>query len=71
MKPNDPKSQYSDIRLWVEEGFWLPGKIELYESGGEVVNIIELKDIKLNKGMSDKLFIFDVPRGIEVIEPFK
>ena len=71
LKPNDPNSQYSDIRLWVEEGFWLPGKIELYESGGEVVNIIELKDIKLNKGMSDKLFIFDVPRGIEVIEPFK
>lgn len=69
--PKDPKSQYSDIRLWVEEGFWLPGRIELYESGGEVVNVIELKDIKLNKGMSDKLFIFDVPRGVEVIEPLK
>lgn len=69
--PNDPKSQYSDIRLWVEEGFWLPGRIELYESDGEVVNVIELKNIRLNKGMSDKLFVFDVPRGVEVIEPFK
>jgi len=69
--PKDPKSQYSDIRLWVEEGFWLPGRIELYESGGEVVNVIELKNIKLNKGMSDKLFIFDVPRGVEIIEPLK
>lgn len=71
LQPRDTKSQYSNIRLWVEEGFWLPGVIELYESGGEVVNIIELKNIKLNKGMSDKLFIFDVPRGVEVIEPLK
>lgn len=69
--PKDPKSQYCDIRLWVEDGFWLPVRIELYESEGEVVNIIELKNIKLNKSMSDKLFIFDVPRGVEVIEPFK
>ena len=71
LKPNDQKSQYSDIRLWVEDGFWLPNRIELYESGGEVVNIVELKDIKLNKGLSDKLFIFDVPRGVEVVEPLK
>lgn len=69
--PRDPKSQYSDVRLWVEEGLWLPGRIELYESEGEIVNVIELNNIKLNKGMSDKIFIFDVPRGVEVVEPFK
>ena len=71
LQPKDPKAQYSDIRLWVEEGVWLPSRIELYESQGEVVNVIELKNIKLNKGMSDKLFVFDVPRGVEVIELFK
>lgn len=71
LQPKDPKSQYSDIRLWIEEGFWLPGQIELYESQGEIINTIELKDIKLNKSISDKLFVFDVPRGIEVIEPLK
>ncbi|MBI5678402.1 MAG: outer membrane lipoprotein carrier protein LolA [Planctomycetes bacterium] len=71
LQPKDPKAQYSGIRLWVEEGVWLPGRIELYESQGEVVNVIELKNIKLNKGMSDKLFTFDVPRGVEVVELFK
>src|SRR3990167_1773509 len=71
LQPKDPKAQYSDIPLWVEEGVWLPGRIELYESQGEVVNVIELKNIKLNKGMSDKLFTFDVPRGVEVIELLK
>lgn len=69
--PKDPKSQYTNIRLWVEEGFWLPGKIELRESEGEVVNTIEFKNIRLNKNISDKLFTFNVPRGVEVIEPFK
>jgi len=71
MLPLNPKSQYSDVRLWVEEGFWLPSKMELYESDGEVVNTIELKNVKLNKSLSDKIFIFDVPRGVEVVEPFK
>ncbi len=71
LTPKDPKSQYSDIRLWIEEGSWLPGKVELYESQGEIVNTIEFKGIKLDKRMSDKLFIFDVPRGVEVIEPLK
>lgn len=71
LQPKDLKTQYSDIKLWIEEGLWLPGKIELYESDGEVVNRIELKDVQLNKGISDKLFVFDVPRGVEVLEPFK
>ncbi len=71
LQPKDPKTQYSDIKLWIEEGLWLPDKIELYESDGEVVNRIELKDVQLNKGISDKLFVFDVPRGVEVLEPFK
>jgi len=71
LKPKDPKSQYSYIKLWVEDGFWLPHRIELGESGGEVVNTIEMKNIKLNKSVSDKLFTFDVPRNVEIIEPFK
>ncbi len=71
LKPKDPKSQYSGIKLWVEDGFWLPHKIELGESGGEVVNTVELKNIKLNKGMSDKIFTFDAPGNVEIIEPFK
>ena len=71
MLPLNPKSQYSDVMLWVEEGFWLPSKMELYESDGEVVNTIELKNVKLNKSLSDKIFIFDVPRGVDVVEPFK
>ncbi|MBM4056577.1 MAG: outer membrane lipoprotein carrier protein LolA [Planctomycetes bacterium] len=69
--PKDTSSQYKEIRLWIEEGLWLPVKIELHESGGEVINLIEFDHIKLNSRISDKLFVFDVPRGVEVIEPFQ
>ncbi|MCF6149295.1 MAG: outer membrane lipoprotein carrier protein LolA [Candidatus Kuenenia sp.] len=69
--PRNTSTQYTKIRLWIDEGLWLPVKIELHESGGEVVNIIEFDHIKLNSRMSDKLFVFDVPRGVEVVEPFQ
>lgn len=69
--PRNTSTQYTKIRLWIEEGLWLPVKIELHESGGEVINIIEFDRMKLNSRMSDKLFVFDVPRGVEVIEPFQ
>ena len=61
--------QYTEIRLWVEEGLWLPIRMELYESGGEVINRIELRNIKLNKPLQDSLFQFAAPEGVEVVEP--
>ncbi len=69
-KEMDPPPQYSEIRLWVEEGHWLPTRIELYESEGEVINRIELWDMKLNKPLKDSLFQFTPPEGVEVIESF-
>lgn len=72
-KANPPEAggRYSKIHLWIEEGFWLPRIIELFESEGEIVNKIELNNIALNKPISDKIFQFVVPKGVEVVEPFK
>jgi outer membrane lipoprotein-sorting protein len=69
-KEMEPPPQYSEIRLWVQEGQWLPIRMELYESGGEVINRIELREIKLNRPIKDALFQFTVPEGVEVVEPF-
>ena len=70
-KANQADDRYSKIHLWIEEGFWLPSVIELFESEGEVLNKIELNNISLNKPIPDKVFQFVVPKGVEVIEPFK
>ena len=69
-KGMEPPPQYMEIRLWVEEGLWLPIRMELYESGGEVINRIELRDIKLNKPLKEALFQFTLPDGVEMVEPF-
>ncbi|HHT9154408.1 MAG TPA: LolA family protein [Candidatus Tripitaka sp. YC43] len=68
-KGMEPPPQYMEIRLWVEEGLWLPIRMELYESGGEVINRIELRDIKLNRPLKEALFQFALPEGVEVVEP--
>ncbi|HLG28628.1 MAG TPA: outer membrane lipoprotein carrier protein LolA [Candidatus Brocadiales bacterium] len=70
-KANQADDRYSKIHLWIEEGFWLPSVIELFESEGEVLNKIELNNISLNKPIPDKIFQFVVPKGVEVVEPFK
>lgn len=70
-KANQANERYSKIHLWIEEGFWLPSVIELFESEGEIINKIEINNVALNKPIPDKIFQFVVPKGVEVIEPFK
>lgn len=61
--------QYNEIWLWVDESIWLPIRMELYESEGEVINRIDLWEIRLNEPLDDELFQFEVPEGVELIEP--
>ncbi len=61
--------QYNEIILWVDDGIWLPVRMELYESEGEVINRIELWEIKINEPLDDDIFQFEIPDGVEVIEP--
>lgn len=73
LTPNDNESniQYSSIALWVQEGLWLPVIIEFYESGGEIVNRIELKNVHLNKHIPVNAFDLKIPSDVEIIEPLQ
>jgi outer membrane lipoprotein-sorting protein len=44
---------------------------QLFESEGEIVNTIELSNIRINPEIPDKTFILDLPDDVEIIEPFK
>ncbi|MHC4196307.1 MAG: LolA family protein [Planctomycetota bacterium] len=68
-KPSMENPQYNEIMLWVDDGIWLPVRMDLYESDGEVINRIELWDIKINEAVDDDVFEFKVPPGVEVVEP--
>ncbi len=65
------ESDYSRYLLWIKEGLWLPVQFQLFESDGEIVNSIELSNIRLNTEIPDKVFVPDLPDDVEIIEPFK
>ena len=59
---------YTRILLTLSEGKWLPAdRIELLELTGDKT-IIELSEISLNTKISSKLFKFDVPKDVEIID---
>ena len=68
-RPSMQTPQYNEIMLWVDDSIWLPVRMDLSESDGEVINRIEFWEIKINETIDDDIFQFEVPPGVEVIEP--
>lgn len=68
-KSDEVDTPYDRTLLLIEESRWIPTEITLFESEGEIVTTIELKNIRVNPGVPDKTFEFKPPRGVQVIEP--
>jgi outer membrane lipoprotein-sorting protein len=64
-------AEYDKTLLWIKEGLWLPVQYQLFESDGEIINTIELRNIQINTEIPDTTFVLDIPEDVEVIEPFK
>jgi outer membrane lipoprotein carrier protein len=59
---------YTSIKLWLREGRWIPAeKIELKEVAGDS-SLFELKNIVINTKLSAKLFKFNFPADVEVVD---
>ena len=74
LNPRPGKSSlenYSKIKIWVQDGKWVPIVIELDESGGEVLNRIELTKMTINGHISPKDYQFNIPDDVIIIEPLK
>ena len=74
LNPKPGKSSlgnYSKIKIWVQDGKWVPIVIELDESGGEVLNRIELTNMTINGHLSPKDYQFRIPDDVIIIEPLK
>lgn len=54
------------IRIWADEETWLPLKYEVYQNTQRIE--IEIQNLKINTGIPDTEFVFDVPEGAEVVE---
>ncbi|HIH92679.1 TPA: outer membrane lipoprotein-sorting protein [Methanosarcina acetivorans] len=54
-------------KIWVDKELWMPLKYETYDSKGNLIQKTEILDLKINTGIPDSEFEFEVPEGAEVI----
>jgi outer membrane lipoprotein carrier protein len=64
---NSAEEEYNKVTIAVDRKSMLVNTIYLYDPFGNLTKV-NLHDIKINKGVSDSLFNFKVPKGVELIK---
>ncbi len=54
------------MKLWVDKETWMPLRYEMYDSDGSLMIELEIRDLKVNQGIPDSEFVFEVPEGATV-----
>lgn len=65
-----PKSTSSNIKwmkVWADTDDWLMKKIQVLDISENLMTYF-VEDLKLNSGLADSTFQFDIPSGVEVID---
>jgi chaperone LolA len=65
--PKDDRSFVKSVKLSVEEHGWLVRKIIILDVN-ESETTYTVKDIKLNTNIREKIFVFETPKGAEVVD---
>ncbi|MDD4498541.1 MAG: DUF4367 domain-containing protein, partial [Methanosarcinaceae archaeon] len=65
-KDNESRPQVS-TKLWVDKENLMPLRYEIYDNDGNLSAEIEILDLKVNRGIPDSEFVFEVPEGGELI----
>jgi len=55
----------TNYRFFIDKGRWLPVRVEESTPGGRLGRSIAFNDLKINVGLSDKIFVLDEPEGNE------
>ncbi|AKB47351.1 hypothetical protein MSKOL_1574 [Methanosarcina sp. Kolksee] len=53
-------------KVWVDKETWMPLKYEMYDSSGNLTAKVEIWDLKVNSGIPDSEFVFNIPDGAEI-----
>lgn len=54
-------------KIWVDKEVWMPLRYETYDSDGNLVQKTEILDLKINTGIPDSEFKFEIPEGAEIM----
>lgn len=65
--PKDKKSTIKTLKAWVDPAEWLIRKAEILDVGDNVTTYV-VDDVRINGGIKDEVFQFDVPPDAEVID---
>ena len=70
LRPKELEGGLDRVEIEVDAERYLITRIDLFESNGNLSSFT-FRQLKTNAGLKDKLFIFTIPKGVEVIEaPF-
>jgi|GEM_PF-2672977 len=50
---------YQNARVWIDAGSWMPTRIVLYNETWPSPETMEYRDIRINSGIPDSVFVFD------------
>ncbi len=63
---------YSELlyktKIWVDQETWMPLKYEIYSGNGNLTMKLEILDLKVNTGIPDSEFKFEVPTGAKILD---
>jgi outer membrane lipoprotein-sorting protein len=53
-------------KVWIDKETWMPLKYEMYDNSGNLTAKTEIWDLKVNSGIPDSEFVFNIPEGAEI-----
>jgi len=65
--PKNDESFISVLKLWIDGSTWLVKKAEVVDFNGKMTEY-EITELKINTGLDDRWFTYEIPRGVEVVD---
>lgn len=65
--PKDEKSLIKSMKVWVDPSQWLMRKVEVIDVS-DTQTTYTTKDVRINTGLADTLFQFEIPPDVEVVD---
>lgn len=67
LSPRDTRSLVKSMKVWVDPSEWLMVKVEVLDVSGNLTTY-RIREVAFNGGLSDRIFHFDIPPDVEVID---
>jgi outer membrane lipoprotein carrier protein len=67
LAPKNDQSMVKTMKLWVDNSTWLIKKAEIVDVNGKQTEYL-VTDVKINTGLQDSRFMYEVPEGVEVVD---